>query len=458
MSVEQRSYIDGGAIAGVATPAAALAAVRLTDLQRRICERVVNVFETGSSQGNYATISIFHDGPNRIRQITYGRSQTTEYGNLRKLVQMYVDAGGHFADELRPFIPKIGVSPLVDDSRFKRLLQDAARQDPVMRQTQDVFFDEVYFQPALNWFNQEGFTRALSMLVIYDSFTHSGQIRPEIRAMFRERTPKNGGNETIWIRDYVKARHTWLATHSNPELHPTVYRTRDLAREIQRGNWDLTMVPIMANGTPVDGGVGTMAAAPGVDESTDLIFEDFAPFDLVPLQDDEVWSEVEMFSSEIAEAAAAAAPSTPDLARRILNHPSISLATAHPSGAVDQATARDNISDTASGRPARRSTHGNAPGGTTNLDVRLLSGLLALADQFSFSIAELAGGSHNPNSRHYAGLGMDVNIINGRRVRADHPDVSAFKAKCREMGATEVLGPGNTGHATHVHAAWPRPN
>ena len=47
-----------------------------------------------SRGGKYGAISIFEDGPNDIRQITYGRSQTTEYGNLRELVQMYVEAGG----------------------------------------------------------------------------------------------------------------------------------------------------------------------------------------------------------------------------------------------------------------------------------------------------------------------------------------------------------------------------
>jgi chitosanase len=70
-----------------------IAAVGLTPEQRLDCERVIDVFETGTIQGKYGAISIFEDGPNDIRQVTYGRSQTTEYGNLRELVQMYVDSG-----------------------------------------------------------------------------------------------------------------------------------------------------------------------------------------------------------------------------------------------------------------------------------------------------------------------------------------------------------------------------
>ena len=63
--------------------------------------------------------------------------------------------------------------------------------------------------------------------------------------------PSEGGNEKKWIHDYVEVRHNWLRTHSNPVLRPTIYRTRDLMREINRDNWDLSKLPISANGTPV---------------------------------------------------------------------------------------------------------------------------------------------------------------------------------------------------------------
>lgn len=71
--------------------------MNLPTRQKRICEQVINVFETGSIQGDYSSISIYHDGPHGIRQVTYGRSQTTEYGNLQELIEMYVDAEGIFS-------------------------------------------------------------------------------------------------------------------------------------------------------------------------------------------------------------------------------------------------------------------------------------------------------------------------------------------------------------------------
>jgi len=225
--------------------------MNLTSQQRSICEHIVNVFETGKIEGDYGAIALFADGPHGERQVTYGRSQTTEYGNLEELVQMYVDAHGTFSEQLRPFLPKIGVTPLVEDAQFKQLLKDAGRNDPVMRQVQDAFFDKRYFDPALQWADNNGFTLPLAALVIYDSYVHSGQILPFLRKRFPERTPTNGGNEKTWITQYVDTRQAWLANHDNQILRKTVYRMECFTREIGRNNWDLSQLPINAHGVDV---------------------------------------------------------------------------------------------------------------------------------------------------------------------------------------------------------------
>jgi chitosanase len=227
--------------------------MNLTAQQKRICEQVINVFETGSVQGDYSSISIFPDGPGKIPQVTYGRSQTTEYGNLDELIQMYVDANGTHSEELRPYLEKIGVTALVDDNKFKRLLRDAGKNDPKMRQIQDEFFDQRYFQPAMAWADQNGFKLPLSALVVYDSFIHSGSIPEFLRKRFAERPPAKGGNEKNWVEQYVETRSKWLANHSNAVLHPTVYRTKCFKQQISKGNWDLSQLPIKANGVNVSG-------------------------------------------------------------------------------------------------------------------------------------------------------------------------------------------------------------
>jgi chitosanase len=227
--------------------------MQLTALQKRICEQVINVFETGKIAGDYGALVIFADGPHDIRQITYGRSQTTEYGNLEELVQMYVDANGTFSEPLRPFIAQIGVTPLVDNKEFKQLLWDAGRKDPVMQRIQDEFFDKRYFQPAMRWADTNEFTLPLSALVIYDSFIHSGSILDFLRKRFPEVPPAKGGNEKTWIQQYVDVRHNWLATHPRKVVQNTVYRTQCFKREIARDSWDLSQVPIDANGVNVFG-------------------------------------------------------------------------------------------------------------------------------------------------------------------------------------------------------------
>jgi chitosanase len=164
---------------------------------------------------------------------------------------MYVDAGGQFAADLASYADRVGSSPLVDDPVFKDLLRKAGRQDPTMKRIQDQLFDQRYFQPAMGWADEQGFTKALSGLVIYDSFIHSGSILWIIRSMFSESPPTAGGSEEIWIRQYVNARHRWLSRHPRSIIQATIYRTACFKREMARSNWDLSILPINANGVPV---------------------------------------------------------------------------------------------------------------------------------------------------------------------------------------------------------------
>ncbi len=227
--------------------------MELTPRQRRIIEQVVNVFETGTPAGDYANLSIFEDGPNSVRQITYGRSQTTEYGKLRDLIRMYVAAGGLYSQALAPYLPRIGHESLVDEDRFKELLVRAGREDAVMRKTQDRFFDELYFRPAIAWADDNGFVLPLSGLVVYDSFIHSGAILKTLLDKLAMPLPGEGGDEPEWIAGYVKTRHQWLATHYRPIVRKTTYRTSCLLCEIERGNWNLDLLPVVVKNVPVFG-------------------------------------------------------------------------------------------------------------------------------------------------------------------------------------------------------------
>lgn len=223
----------------------------LSDAQRSVIIRVVNVFETGIPEGKYGSVSVYPDGPRKVEQITYGRSQTTEYGNLPALLENYIASGGQFGSAIAPYLPLLGTGKLVNDTNFKSLLQQAGK-DPVMIRVQDSFFDEKYFHPAMNWADKNGFTAALSMLVIYDSFIHSGRIPDFLRARFPEVPPAKGGPEKSWIKAYVLTRQDWLKHHDNLILHKTVYRTGCFLDQIGKNNWDLAQTPVMANDVSVN--------------------------------------------------------------------------------------------------------------------------------------------------------------------------------------------------------------
>ena len=144
------------------------------------------------------------------------------------------------------------------------------------------------------------------------------------------------------------------------------------------------------------------------------------------------------------------------LAAQVLTNPHIRLMGGHVSRVRDEASAATEIAGAATGRAAQRSHYENAPGGAVDLDPRMLSGMLGLARDYSFTVSEIAGGSHSKHSRHYAGIAFDVSAINGVPVSARNPHFRAFMAQAKKLGATEVLGPGAAGHSSHVHVGWPR--
>lgn len=217
---------------------------------KSLIESVVNVFETGTPEGDYSLVTIYPDGPGGRRQITYGRSQTTEYGNLPVLLRQYAAAGGRCSDSIAAKLPLLGTGKLLDDLDFLQTLR-AAGQDPIMQKCQDQFFDSVYWTPALTWAEAGAFTLPLSMLVIYDSFIQSGRILQTLRVQFAEAIPSRGGSERDWIEQYTQARHRWLLLHPRVELQKSAYRTRCFLEQIDRGNWQLNQLPIRANGVLV---------------------------------------------------------------------------------------------------------------------------------------------------------------------------------------------------------------
>lgn len=222
----------------------------ITDDKKILMKQVVNCFEMGTPNIKYDVIYIYNDGPGGRKQLTLSFG-IIEYGDMKKLIQNYIATNGEYSTNFKKYIDKIGVTPLVDDKDFKSLLIEATQKDQAFRNCIDELYDDSYWGPAYRWFVNNGFTQNLSMMVLLDSFVHSGSILGFLRNRFKENVPASGGDEKNWISEYVGVRRDWLATHSNPILRNTVYRMDFMKTEMAENNWDFSCPLSKANGVTV---------------------------------------------------------------------------------------------------------------------------------------------------------------------------------------------------------------
>jgi chitosanase len=218
----------------------------LTATQGRTLEAIVNIFETGQVLGDYGQVTVLAGDTGHL---TFGRSQTTlGSGNLHKLLERYCNnAGARFGRRLAAFLPQSAArdNALDHHARLHNLLR-ATADDPVMRDVQDQFFNEEYFQPAMKTAERQGIGLPLGRAVVYDSFVHGswGKIRDRVQG-----TPETRGEKT-WIADYVAERRNWLATHSRADVRATVYRMDAFLRLIELDAWGLEL-PLVVKGAEI---------------------------------------------------------------------------------------------------------------------------------------------------------------------------------------------------------------
>jgi chitosanase len=221
----------------------------LTTTQKKTAQAIVNIFETGSVLGDYGNVTVI---PGDTGHLTFGRSQTTlGSGNLLKLLQRYCDnPGAYFGKRLLPYLDRVSANDLTldRDLHLHNILR-ATADDLVMRETQDQFFDKVYWQAAERSALQLGITTPLGVAVVYDSTIHGSW------KAIRDRTNKKFGKITTlgeqgWISGYIKTRHEWLATHPRADLRSTVYRMDAMQRLVDQGYWGLPL-PLVVRGNEI---------------------------------------------------------------------------------------------------------------------------------------------------------------------------------------------------------------
>ncbi|WP_218510676.1 peptidoglycan-binding protein [Variovorax sp. dw_308] len=240
-----------------AAPAAGVTAA-ITPTQAAAAKAIVNIFETGEVLGDYGNVTLIAGDTGHL---TFGRSQTTlGSGNLALLLQKYcANLGARFGARLKPSLPRfVAIDHSLDnDLKLQNVLR-ATADDPVMRETQDIFFDQTYWQPALRAAGKLGLNSPLATTVVYDGFVHGAW------AAMRDRTTQSAGapdaiGERAWITAYVATRRDWLENNVRADLRPTVYRMDAFKRLIDQGFWALGL-PLLVRSQEIS--AATLAAMP----------------------------------------------------------------------------------------------------------------------------------------------------------------------------------------------------
>lgn len=220
----------------------------LTATQAQAAKAIVNLFETGAVRGHYGALAVL---PGDTGRLSYGRSQASlGSGHLHLLVERYCGmVGARLGARLRAWLPALAARSAAADTdvRLHNLLR-ACADDPVMRDVQDAFFDELFWEPALRSAARLGVRSPLGAAIVYDSWVHGSW------ASLRDRTNARGTladlGEHEWLRRYVRLRREWLATHPNALLRPTVYRMDAFQRMMEHEAWGLPL-PLVVRGEEI---------------------------------------------------------------------------------------------------------------------------------------------------------------------------------------------------------------
>ena len=217
----------------------------MNELQQNTARAIVNVFETGRIPGNYAAVGVLKGDSGHL---SYGRSQAAlGSGVLFQLLDGYCQKqSAKYAAQLQPYLPRFRNKDftLDADAALKALLKLAATDDPVMRLTQDQFFDSRYLAPACSDAAALGLVEPLGAAVIYDSRIQGGW------PLLKQRIgPVTSRGSKDWVQRYIALRKAWLNSLA-PPLPSTVYRMDSFDSLVTLEKWNLDL-PVTVHGIAI---------------------------------------------------------------------------------------------------------------------------------------------------------------------------------------------------------------
>lgn len=208
----------------------------MNELQQNTARAIVNVFETGRILGDYAAVAVLKGDSGHL---SYGRSQAAlGSGVLFQLLDGYCQKqNAKYAVQLQPYLPRFKNKDfsLDADDTLKALLKLSATDDPVMRLTQDQFFDSRYLAPACSDAAALGIVEPLGAAVIYDSRIQGGW------PLLKQRIgPVTSRGSKDWAQRYIALRKAWLSSLAAP-LPSTVYRMDAFDSLVKLEKWNLDL-------------------------------------------------------------------------------------------------------------------------------------------------------------------------------------------------------------------------
>lgn len=214
------------------------------DAKKRIV-RVIGALESGL---NYAAVN----DKDPSKEVSYGLLQASlRSGNLDKLLQLYEQMSGQYAQQLTTYKQNGGWrhEQLAYDQSFRDILKQAGA-DPVMQKAQDTFFARDFLVPAYEYAkNTLGLRLPASYLVVADTFINSGPTN----AKNHLKNLPSAGTETDrvlayqnWRKGFFKSLYDGRITNANTEQSKKAYRI-----DQEYGMWRVgTLLPSIMQSNP----------------------------------------------------------------------------------------------------------------------------------------------------------------------------------------------------------------
>jgi chitosanase len=197
------------------------------EVQRRIADQMVSVFENNDPTLRYDYIRNLNDG----RGFTAGRAGfCTGCGDLDQVVHSYTSAAPD--NPLAQYLPELDRLATASSDDITRLdgFTDAWKQtaaDPMFRRVQDEMVDQLYYQPAAEVARQDGVHTPLGIVALYDTaIEHGVGTGPDARDALSGivtrtisvtgGTPASGVDELDWLRAFLTVRRDTLQNPTDP--------------------------------------------------------------------------------------------------------------------------------------------------------------------------------------------------------------------------------------------------